>query len=113
MQPCSDLASCLERGHVHSTTLPHHHPLQVYPERMAALPPCTFQTLLSTLQFGVGATGDEEVTQSVFEAAAALARYHVRAVAAGSPGLGPNNAPGERRAAPSQLQAAAAAACMH
>ena len=38
--------------------------LQVYPERMAALPPRVFQTLLSTLQFGVGATtGDEEVTQ--------------------------------------------------
>lgn len=30
---------------------------------MAALPPRVFQTLLSTLQFGVGATGDDEVTQ--------------------------------------------------
>ncbi len=38
--------------------------LQVYPERMAALPPRVFQTLASTLQYGVGtATGDEEVTQ--------------------------------------------------
>ena len=36
---------------------------QAYPERMAQLPPRVFQTLLSTLQFGVGATGDEEVTQ--------------------------------------------------
>jgi hypothetical protein len=62
---------------------------------MAALPAASFQTLLSTLRFGVGATGDEEVTQAVFEAAAALARFHVQAVAAGGPGLGANNAPGE------------------
>ncbi len=38
--------------------------LQVYPERMAVLPPNVFQTLVSTLQFGVGATGDDEVTQA-------------------------------------------------
>lgn len=37
---------------------------QVYPERMAVLPPNVFQTLVSTLQFGVGATGDDEVTQA-------------------------------------------------
>lgn len=37
---------------------------QVYPERMAVLPPPVFQTLVSTLQFGVGATGDDEVTQA-------------------------------------------------
>lgn len=67
---------------------------QVYPERMAALPPRVFHTLLSTLRFGAGATGDDEVTQAVFEAAAALARHHVAATAAGGPGLGPNNAPG-------------------
>lgn len=36
---------------------------QVYPERMAVLPGGVFQTLMSTLQFGVGATGDDEVTQ--------------------------------------------------
>lgn len=36
---------------------------QVYTERVAALPPRMFQTLLSTLRFGVGTTGDEEVTQ--------------------------------------------------
>lgn len=40
--------------------------LQVYPERMAVLPPAVFQTLVSTLQFGVGATGDDEVTQARF-----------------------------------------------
>lgn len=45
-----------------SACLPSPRP-QVYPERMAALPPRAFQTLLSTLGFGVGATGDEEVTQ--------------------------------------------------
>lgn len=33
--------------------------------------------------------------QAVFEAAAALARFHVQSVAAGGPGLGANNAPGE------------------
>ncbi|KAI7838545.1 hypothetical protein COHA_007688 [Chlorella ohadii] len=66
------------------------HMLEVYPERMAVLPPNVFQTLVSTLQFGVGATGDDE---AVFEAAAALARFHVQSVAAGGPGLGPNNAP--------------------
>ncbi|PRW50955.1 exportin-4 isoform X1 [Chlorella sorokiniana] len=70
------------------------HMLEVYPERMAVLPPSVFQTLVSTLQFGVGATGDDEVTQAVFEAAAALARFHVQSVAAGGPGLGANNAPG-------------------
>ncbi|KAL4443390.1 hypothetical protein ABPG75_011127 [Micractinium tetrahymenae] len=70
------------------------HMLEVYPERMAALPPRVFQTLLSTLQFGVGATGDDEVTQAVFEAAAALARFHVQEAAAEGPGLGANNAPG-------------------
>jgi len=33
--------------------------------------------------------------QAVFEAAAPLALFHVQSVAAGGPGLGPNNAPGE------------------
>ncbi|PSC75864.1 Armadillo-type fold [Micractinium conductrix] len=70
------------------------HMLEAYPERMAQLPPRVFQTLLSTLQFGVGATGDEEVTQAVFEAAAALAWFHVQETAAGGPGLGSNNAAG-------------------
>eukprot|EP00887_Chlorella_sp_A99_P000308 scaffold13.g308.t1 len=80
------------------------HMLEVYTERMAALPPPVFQRLLSTLRFGVGMTGDDEVTQArlpaVFEAAAALARHHVQSAAAGGPGLGANNAPGARRALP-------------
>lgn len=37
--------------------------------------------------------------QAVFEAAAALARYHVQEVAAGRAGLGPNNAAGKPRRA--------------
>lgn len=36
----------------------------------------------------------------MFEAAAALARFHVQALAAGGPGLGPNNAPGADGATP-------------
>ena len=48
---------------------------------MAVLPPNVFQTLVSTLQFGVGATGDDEVTQ------ASLGCVKERAVAPGYPAL--------------------------
>jgi hypothetical protein len=38
---------------------------QVYPERLASLPPPSFASLLSTLRFGVATpTGDEQVTQA-------------------------------------------------
>ena len=35
----------------------------MYPERVATLPPQLFQVLLGTLRFGIGLSGDAEITQ--------------------------------------------------
>ena len=51
---------------------------QVYPQRVVQLPAGSLMLLLNTLRAGIGMAGDVEVTQSVFEALAALARHCMR-----------------------------------
>ncbi|KAK9812956.1 hypothetical protein WJX72_006385 [[Myrmecia] bisecta] len=65
--------------------------LEVYPERVAALPAASFSTLMRTLEFGVAAP-EADVVQSSLEALAALARFHCDAVAGGHPGVQAQNA---------------------
>ena len=48
--------------------------VQVYPEKVAALPMQQLQTLLQTLEFGLNAPQSEAV-QSALEALAALAKF--------------------------------------
>ena len=60
--------------------------LQVYPEKVAALPSQQLQTLLHTLEFGI-ASSEPEAVQSALEALAALAKFDYQSKQAGKPGL--------------------------
>lgn len=60
--------------------------LQVYPEKVAALPSQQLQTLLQTLEFGI-ASSEPEAVQSALEALAALAKFDFQSKQAGKPGL--------------------------
>ncbi len=60
--------------------------LQVYPEKVAALPSQQLQTLLHTLEFGI-ASSEPEAVQSALEALAALAKFDYQSKQAGNPGL--------------------------
>ena len=61
-------------------------PVQVYPEKVAALPSQQLQTLLQTLEFGVNAT-EPDAMQSALEALAALAKFHFQCKQKGKAGL--------------------------
>lgn len=67
--------------------------LQVYPEKVAALPPQQLQTLLHTLEFGI-ASSEPAAVQSALEALAALAKFDHQSKQSGQPGLqiGPGRA---------------------
>ena len=67
-------------------------PVQVHPEKVAALPMQQLQTLLQTLEFGLNATQPEAV-QSALEALAALAKFDWQKKSSGQPGLAAS--PGE------------------
>lgn len=60
--------------------------LQVYPEKVAALPSQQLHTLLHTLEFGI-ASSEPEAVQSALEALAALAKFDYQSKQAGRPGL--------------------------
>ena len=68
--------------------------MQVYPEKVAALPPQQLQTLLHTLEFGIAAP-EPEAVQSALEALAALARFDYQSKQSGQAGLqaGPGTPP--------------------
>lgn len=69
------------------------HMVEIYPDRMAALPIDMFGRLTSTLHYAITVcSSDPELSEAVFEAIAAIAKYHVQAIRNGAPGLGANNA---------------------
>ena len=61
-------------------------PLQVYPDRVAALPPQQFGRLLQTLEIGV-ASNDREALLSSLEAVASLGRHDYELRKGGRPGV--------------------------
>jgi hypothetical protein len=68
------------------------HMVEIYPDRMAALPFDMFVRLMSTLHYAITVcSSDSELSEAVFEAIAAIAKYHVQAIRNGAPGLGANN----------------------
>ncbi|DBA87589.1 TPA: hypothetical protein ACH3X1_004612 [Trebouxia sp. C0004] len=60
--------------------------MEVYPEKVAALPSQQLQTLLHTLEVGI-ASSEPEAVQSALEALAALAKFDYQSKQAGKPGL--------------------------
>jgi hypothetical protein len=69
------------------------HMIEIHPDRMAALPFDMFSRLTSTLHYAITVcSSDPELSEAVFEAIAAIAKYHVQAIRNGAPGLGANNA---------------------
>ncbi|DBA71387.1 TPA: hypothetical protein ACH3X2_011192 [Trebouxia sp. C0005] len=60
--------------------------MEVYPEKVAALPSQQLHTLLHTLEFGI-ASSEPEAVQSALEALAALAKFDYQSKQAGRPGL--------------------------
>ena len=71
--------------------------VQVYPEKVAALPAQQLQTLLQTLEYGVNSS-EPEAVQSALEALAALAKFDFQSKKDGQSGLPAE--PGEARQQP-------------
>jgi hypothetical protein len=63
------------------------HVCEAWTEQVARLPPRVLHPALGMISAGMGSKDDAEAAAAVFEAAAALARWHLRAQRTGAPGL--------------------------
>lgn len=67
------------------------HMVEVYPERMCALPFHAFHQVIATIEFGISLSGDPEISEAVYAAIAAIGKFHVDSVSKGGTGIGRNN----------------------
>lgn len=67
------------------------HMVEAHSSKVGELPPPTFSALMKALCFGIGVQDDTDTEAAVFEAAGALARYHVMSIRHGGAGLGQLN----------------------